>query len=185
MDTARQFYLEGFEGCNLSPDQQRMVQAYVNGVDGEEVDNLGLCKMIGSRVRNVDTARTTIWKIFNGKSPSDEHKAMREYARWLQSRNLAKSDMDAAAWREKVHKMILMSEGVVPQRRVFSASHKGYITVKEALVNETNITGLGQGLRMYGEHIGTLKADADTGDAHEDWVAKMQPSEVEEKSNDQ
>lgn len=180
MDQARQFYLEGFEGCNIAPAAQKMVEAYVNGVDGESVDNLTLCKIMGSRVRSASTARTTIWKIFNGKTPSAEHLAMREFASWLQSRNLAKSDVDAVKWREKVQTMVLMGEGLVPQRRVVTASHKGFITIKEVLVKESNLPAMGQALKMQGEHMGILKSDGDAGADHEDWVTQMQPESSEQ-----
>mgnify|MGYP003495688943 FL=1 len=86
-EEVRQAYLEGFEGGDLRPERARMVEAYVNGVAGELLDNLALCRIGGFRPKDSDSARTTVWKVFlsNNENYREAYAKEREYLRYWQA----------------------------------------------------------------------------------------------------
>jgi hypothetical protein len=101
----------------------------------------------------------------------------------LRARNLEKTDIGAAWWRHQMYEHILMAKGELKQKKVFSASSEGRISVKQSEVEETNLTALHAGLKTFGEHLGILTTEADGGAQHEDWVANM--CKEPEGANDQ
>ena len=168
----RQLYLEGFEGGNLKVNEAALVEAYVNGVDGQKLDDMTLCRLYGSRVKTTDAARTTLWKIFADPKPAKKYLGMREYARALRAENKVRSELSAEAWKEYVQRLVMMAAGDMPSRKVIP--FKGFVS--QRVVRETNLAAMSAGLKMWGQHVGTLDADG-SGSDHESFLEGLAAKE--------
>ncbi len=138
----RQRYLQGFEGGDLKPARARMCEAYVNGVDGEPVDNLELCRIGGYRPKNADSARGIVWKMFVGLGKdgklAKEYAKEREYVEFLQAKRAEESEWSAEEIERRLRRNVMENAGEIPVLRTLVANYKGGITIREALVREFN-----------------------------------------------
>lgn len=147
-DEVRQAYLEGFEGGDLRPERARMVEAYVNGVDGEVVDNLTLCRIGGLKPKDSDSARTMVWKVF--ASGNDKYREAyakeREYMRYLHAQNKLRSGWGASEICRRLQKNVLMAQGELPIKQL----------VGEQLVDTPtyNLAAANQALQLLGRTQG-------------------------------
>ncbi len=111
----RQRYLQGFEGADLKPARARMCEAYVNGVAGEIVDDMELCRIGGYNPKNADSARTTIWKVFEGAGKDNEHaetyRAEREYVEFLQAKRAEESEWSAEEIERRLRRNVMFAQG--------------------------------------------------------------------------
>lgn len=158
-DEVRQAYLEGFEGGDLRPERARMVEAYVNGVDGEVVDNLTLCRIGGLKPKDSESARTMVWKVFT--SGAEKHQEAyakeREYLRYLQAENKVRSTWDAQEIRQRLQRNVMLAQGEIAFDKLLVANHKGVIRTKVVKVAEINIPAATQALHLLGKNIGMFK----------------------------
>lgn len=158
-EEVRQAYLEGFEGGGLRPERARMVEAYVNGVAGELVDNLTLCRIGGFRPKDNDSARTLVWKVFlsNSESYREAYAKERGYMRSLQAENKVRSMWDAAEIRQRLQRNVMLAQGEIPFDKLLVANYKGMIRTQVVRVTELNIPAATQALQLLGKNIGMFK----------------------------
>ncbi|WP_020397186.1 hypothetical protein [Thiolinea disciformis] len=158
-DEVRQAYLEGFEGGDLRPERARMVEAYVNGVDGELLDNLALCRIGGFKPKDSDSARTIVWKVFLSHNQNNRkaYAKEREYLRYLQAENKVRSTWDAEEIRQRLQRNVMLAQGEMTFDKLLVANHKGVIKTKVVRVAELNIPAATQALQLLGKNIGMFK----------------------------
>lgn len=116
----RQAYLEGFEGGDLKPERARMVEAYVNGVDGQLLENLELCRIGGFNPKDSDSARTIVWKVFtsNDSRHKETYAKEREYMRYLHTENTLRSVWGASEICRRLQKTVLLAQGELAIKQV-------------------------------------------------------------------
>ena len=158
-EEVRQACLEGFEGGDLRPERARMVEVYVNGVDGELVDKLTLCRIGGFKPKDNDSARTIVWKVFlsNNESYRELYAKEREYMRYLQAENKARSTWDAAEIRQRLQRNVMLAQGEIPFDKLLVANYKGMIRTRVVRVAELNIPAATQALQLLGKNMGMFK----------------------------
>jgi len=154
MSEVRQAYLQGFEGGDLKPERARLVEAFVNGVDGVAVDNLRLCEIGGFKRKDGDSARGLIWKMFTSPAHEETYRAEREYVRFLQAQNLMRSTWGADEIRERLQKNVMLAQGEIAFPKLLVANYKGAIVTKVVNVAEINIQAATQALHLLGKQQG-------------------------------
>lgn len=158
-EEVRQAYLEGFEGGDLRPERARMVEAYVNGVNGELLDNLTLCRIGGFKPKDNDSARTIVWKVFlsNSDNYREAYAKEREYMRYLQAENKVRSTWCADEIRQRLQRNVMLAQGELAFNKLLVANYKGKISTQVVRVAELNIPATTQALQLLGKNIGMFK----------------------------
>jgi hypothetical protein len=147
-EEVRQAYLEGFEGGDLRPERARMIEAYVNGVAGELLDEFSLCKLAGLKPKNHDSARVMVWKIFVSSNEKHQktYKSEREYQRFLHAQSKLRSIWDADDIRKRLQKNVLIAQGELTVKQVVGTA------IVDAPV--LNLTAANQALHLLGKQQG-------------------------------
>lgn len=155
----RQRYLQGFEGADLAPRRARMVEAYVNGVEGELVDDVELCRIGGFRPGDANKARIQMHKVF--ESPAEKnvtcYAAEREYVSFLQAANLEKSEWSGEVIRQRLQRNVMFAHGEIPYDKLVTGSYKGSISTKVVRVAEINLPAANASLHLLGKQQGMFK----------------------------
>ncbi len=136
-----------------------MVEAYVNGVDGEMPDDLSLVQIGGYRPRNGESARKLRWKIFESgnEKHGETYRAERDYLRLLQARNRERSEWSADEIRQRLQRNVMLAQGELVFDKVFSASYQGQIIIESQRVAEINVPAATQALHLLGKMQGLFR----------------------------